>query len=254
LKLPTKLFFILITFIFLELNHYIAVLAHEYGHSITAWILGFKHNPLIIHFGGTGWLNLLTLININEFVDYQTIFSLGKGKQAALIAFAGPGIANGVLYIISLVLLADRSVQKRPKLFYFFFWMNFLNLANFYDYVPIRVFSPQGDMAHIVTGLHISPWLIYFVFGYFVMFVLWHFYTRTLVAAYVHLGFVKNFPKIVLMTLCTLLLFGYFGLAGFVDNGDISHFLSGTSFLLIPAVIAFAWPAREWVIRAMDAY
>lgn len=50
-----------------------------------------------------------------------------------------------------------------------------------------------------------------------------------------------------LMTLCVLILFGYCGLAGFVNHGEISHFTSATSFLAIPGLLIALWPTRKWV-------
>ena len=49
--------------------------------------------------------NLVSLININEQVDYAPMFARGDGRAAALTGFAGPGLANGMLYLLSLVLL-----------------------------------------------------------------------------------------------------------------------------------------------------
>src|SRR6516165_7582866 len=85
----------------LLLTHYAAVLPHELMHSIVAWLLGIKANPLIIDWGGTSILNILLLIHIDENVDYTAALAAGKRWQVALIAFAGPGLANGGLYLLS---------------------------------------------------------------------------------------------------------------------------------------------------------
>src|SRR5215469_13970317 len=114
--------FILITPVFILLSNYAAIFPHEYAHSIAAWLLGFKQHPFDINYGGTSWLNLLLLSNIDENVNYEMIYALGHGHAAALIAFAGPGIANGTKYLITLLLLNTRSVQRHLYLYYFIFW------------------------------------------------------------------------------------------------------------------------------------
>jgi len=40
-----------------------------------------------LQYGGTSWQNLLYFANIDEKVDYQTIFNAGHGWHVALIAF-----------------------------------------------------------------------------------------------------------------------------------------------------------------------
>jgi hypothetical protein len=233
----------------LLLAHYLAVLPHEYAHSFMAWLLGYKDNPLLITFGGTSLLNLVTLLHIDENVDYNNIIAHGHLFYVALIAFAGPGIANGLLYSISLYFLSQERHHNKPYLFYFMFWFNLLNFANFYDYVPIRTFSPEGDMANLARGLNISPWWIYIIVGYVVAFVFWHFFTVTMVEAYKHLKLNSTLSRASLLILCVLVIFGYYGMAGYIGNGDISHFLSATSVIMIPGIIIACWPTREWMRR-----
>jgi hypothetical protein len=234
------------------LAHYLAVFPHEYAHSFMAWFLGYKQNPLAINYGGTSWLNLFLLFHIDEHVNYDLIIAQGHLYHMALIAFAGPGIGNGLLYLISLFLLTRKKVQRNPLLFYFIFWFNFMNLANFYDYVPVRTFATHGDIAHITKGLDISPWSIYIIVGYLVAFVIWYFFTRTLIQAFIYLKLQTTSLRASLMIVCVLPLFGYFGMAGFIDYGEISHFLSATSFILIPGAIIACWPTRDWVKRQLQ--
>lgn len=247
---PFKL--ILITPVFILLSHYLAVFPHEYAHSFFAWFLGYKNNPLALSYGGTSWANLLLLSNIDENVSYQII----HGYHMALIAFAGPGIANGLLFIVSYFLLKNDKIKQKPYLFYFLFWFNLMNLGNFYDYVPIRTFSFHDDIANIVMGLNISPWWIFIIVGYLVMFLIWQFYTETLISTYVNLKINTTLSQASLMIICTCILFGFFGgIIGVFTSSDpmyygaIKYFLSITSFIMIPGIILAAWPTREWVVR-----
>lgn len=227
--------------------HYLAVFPHEYAHSFTAWLLGYKENPLALTYGGTSWLNLLLLFHIDENVNYSFIYTQGNPAHMALIAFAGAGIANVLLYLFSLYLLGLAFIQKRALLYYFVFWFNFMNLANFYDYIPVRTFATHGDMAHITIGLGISPWYLYIFGGYLVAFVIWHFFTNTLICAFKQLNIKTTCGQASLLCISVIILFGYFGMAGFINYGEVSHFISTTSFIAIPGIIIACWPTRAWV-------
>src|SRR3990167_5480682 len=99
-----------------------------------AWILGFKSNPFLLHFGGTSWQNLLLLSHIDENVNYHLIFSSVHPADVSLVAFAGPVIANGSLFLISYFLTKNSKVKQKPFLFYFIFLFNVMNLGNLFDY------------------------------------------------------------------------------------------------------------------------
>ncbi len=239
--------FLAVTPVFLLLAHYLAMLPHEYMHSIAAWLLGDKSNPLDLTYGGTSWLNLLLLSHMDENVHYSDIYAAGHPYHVAFIAFAGAGIANVLMYIVSLWLLSKNWIKQNPYSFYFVFLWNLMNLGNFYDYVPVRTFAPHSDVYNYVTGLGISPWWVYIIGGYIVAFLIWHFFTKTLVAAYVILKLRSTTLRALLMIICVLVLFGFFGMPGFFNYGDISYFISATSVLSIPGLIAALWPSRSWM-------
>ncbi len=253
---PDQIRLAILTPFFILLSHYLAVFPHEYAHSFAAWLLGYKTNPFALNYGGTHWVNLLLLANIDENVNYQLIHQLGHNLQMAFIAFAGPGIANGLLFILSYYLIQKNTIQEKRYFFYFLFWFNLMNLGNLYDYVPIRTFSSYGDIAHIAAGLNLSPWWIYTIIGYLVVFLVWQFYTKTLITAYIHLKINKTVFRASLMILCTFILFGFFGgILGILVSkhplqyGEITYFSSITSFLIIPGILISAWPTRQWVLK-----
>lgn len=67
---------ITLTILFFFLSHYLSVFAHEYAHAVTAWLLGYKSNPLDLNYGGTSPANLLLLMSIDQNVNNNVIFSL----------------------------------------------------------------------------------------------------------------------------------------------------------------------------------
>jgi hypothetical protein len=240
---------IIATPVFMLLANYLAIFAQDYAHSITAWFLGYKEHPFNIYFGGRSILNFLVLFNANDNVDYDLIMSAGRMRDLAYIGLAGIGLANGALYFISLRLMKIKLVQHFQLFFYFMLWLNFMNIAQLFSYIPVRVFSESGDAAHIAQGFNISPWWICIILGYAVTYMIWHFFTRTLQRTYDILAINSTFFKAILMMLCAIPLFGYYGVAGFIDNGEIAHFLSAASLFILPGVIAACWPLKQTTSR-----
>lgn len=246
-RLAQQAGFVVACLICVLLAHYAAVMPHEYAHSFMAFALGYKSDPLVIHFGGTGIGNLISLININEQVDYAPMFARGDGLAVALVGFAGPGLANGTLYLLSLFLLGRPGVRRNALLFTLVFWFNFMNVANFYCYVPIRTFASHGDIGHITQGLGISPWTALIVLGTPTALAMWFLYARTLPQALGRIAPDSPFQQGVVITLSVVIMFGYFGLAGFVGYGEPSHTLSVLSVCLIPIMLILCWPSRRWM-------
>jgi len=242
----TRLGSTIVGLIIVWLAHHAALLPHEYAHSFMAWALGYKSNPLVIHWGGRSIANLLLLIDINEQVDYAAMFARGDGLAAALVGFAGPGLANGALYLLSLWLLTRPAVRGNALLFALVFWFNFMNVGNFFDYVPIRTFAPTGDIAHIAQGLGISPWVPLVVLGIPTAIAMWFFFARTLPMALGRMAS-SSFQRGLIVTLSVVIMFGYFGLVGIEGYGRVSHILSLLSLCLIPVMLVVCWPTRRWM-------
>lgn len=246
-----KIIFIAITPIFVLLSHYLAVFPHEYAHSFTAWLLGYKANPLALNYGGTSLSNILLLMNMDQNVNNNMIYALGHPTHVAFIASTGMAM-NLLMFALSLRLLKKKVVQAHPYLFYFLFFFNLMNLGNIYDYIPIRTFATQGNMLDVLDiqqGLNLSPWWIYSTAGYVVAFLIWQFFTKTLISAYITLNLSSTTSRASLMIVCVCILFGYFGLPGLFKSDDISYFLSATSLLAIPGIIVALWPTRAWAER-----
>lgn len=245
----TKLSFrlLLLTPVFIILANYLTFFPHEYAHSFVAWMLGDKSNPWYLHMGDTSWFNLISFVQINENVDYLAIIAAGHKEHLGWIALAGPIAINGTFYLLSLYVLNKKTMTMRPYVFSFLFWFNLMNLGNLFVYAPIRTFGTRLDAANFVMGFDISPWCIYIVMGYLVAFAIWYFFTKTLIQAYVNLQFNSLLAKALLMITCVIILFGYFGAAGYFNLGEIPRFISMTSVLIIPGVTIACWPTREWV-------
>jgi hypothetical protein len=102
-------------------------------------------------------------------------------------------------------------------------------------------------MTNLVQGLQISPWMIYIFLGYVIAYLFWIFFTKTLYSAYIYLHLRTTLSRASLLIACVIVIFGYFGLAGFIGYGEISSFLSATSVIIIPIIVAICWPAASGI-------
>jgi hypothetical protein len=151
------------------------------------------------------------------------------------------------MYLVSLFLLRWPSVRRSLLLFMLVFWFNFMNVANFYDYVPIRTFATHGDIGHITQGLGLSPWTALVVLGIPTAIAMWFLFTRTLPQALGRIAPDSPFRQGFIVNLSVVIMFGYFGLAGFMGYGEPSHTLSSLSLGLIPIMLILCWPSRRWM-------
>lgn len=159
-QLVIRLFFY--TVINVILVYYIAVLCHEYGHSMVAWMFGYKQNPFDINYGS--WY----LMPISENVDFKAIYASGHPYQSGLIGIAGIFVTT-MLFLISLYFLNQKYILRSPFLIYFFFFLAAMNLMDIGAYIPNRTFSgTNGDMSHtggdigeFLHGFNLSPFWIF---------------------------------------------------------------------------------------------
>jgi hypothetical protein len=235
----------------LVLAHHAAVLLHEFGHSGMAWLLGLKATPGSLRWGPPTLVNALTLHGIGENVDYASAFAAGQGTAVALVGATGPLLVNGGLYLVARTALL-RAPSRSPGLAdLLLYWFLFMNLANVFDYVPIRTFA-QGDIGHLCQGLGLPPWSVCVVLTPLVVVALLDLHRTVLPRLYGRL----NLPSsacIVTHVLTTGLMFGYFGLAGLRSGDAISARLSLLSFACLPIVLLLGWPRRAWMRARAEA-
>lgn len=237
---------ILLTPIFFFITHALAFFIHEYCHSFSAWLFGFKEHPLMLNFGDTSWLNILFFIKMDENVDFN-LFSTAHPWIASFVAFAGMAVGNVFLFLISIKALFSKK-QHSQFYYYFFIWLAVMNLGNFNDYIPGRTFATHGDIAEITTFLNISPWWIMILFGYPICYCFWFFYSKVLPHTYKKLAF-NAAQQIILLVLVTWTLFALFGAIGYSGYGPDSHLIALLSMYAVPIVIVACWPLRTWVSK-----
>lgn len=237
MKKSTIYLLLLLTPIFIVLTNPWAFL-HEFGHSTTAWLLGFKSNPWDIIYGGWSWNNIIFLENIDENVNYYFIYLLGHKHWISLISFDGPAV-TAVIYVITYFLVTYKKI-KNPYFLYYVFWINVMSLMEVFAYVPLRTFTTHGDIGHVEFGLNLSPWWIILIFGSLVLLAYWKFYTKTLPSVCQQLQMDTWLPKIILLIFATFVLLVYSSMRMFFAHyGEISYILAIASCVLAPAVVVW---------------
>jgi hypothetical protein len=229
----------------LLLAHAVAFFMHEYAHSVSAWVMHGKTNPLALHYGPSTIANILLQQDIDENVDYGPIFADGRDGVAALIAVAGVLFGNGLSYVLSRVLYVRAKRQNGSATAQFAFWLCLMSVGNFLSYVPLRTFSTHADMHTVEIGLHVSPWVISLGLGIPFGAALLHFLLRILPDAEGFLLGDEYSGRCLLVILSCSVIFEFFGRAGLHGYGEAAHRMSAVCvYAMFPVAVLLCWPRR----------
>lgn len=136
--------------------HALVYLAHEYSHSITAWVLGWKSGAFAIDFGKPTVDNFIMLGDVGDGVDYDPIFAAGCGGQAAVIALAGLIGGNLLPYFVIVGLMSTAAVRRRQFVSAGLYWIALMCVGNVWSYVPLRALTTHADIALAARGVGLS--------------------------------------------------------------------------------------------------
>jgi hypothetical protein len=232
----------------LLITHAIAFMLHEYSHATLAWLLGFKVNPLALHYGHLDLSNLLLQQDIDENVDYGPIFGTGHGFDAAMIALAGPGFGNGVLYVVCAWVLTGQVSRMRPAGVLLVFWLSLMACGNLWSYAPIRTIATHPDMALIARGLGISDWTLFPFVVLPSLWAGWDFFHRLLPMVLARVGAGDMLRGTFVTAVACFIYFGFYGVPALVGNyGDVSAVFSIVSLFVLFPVVLMMTLSRLWV-------
>ncbi|HEX5500295.1 MAG TPA: hypothetical protein VFX03_13745, partial [Thermomicrobiales bacterium] len=106
----------------------------------------------------------------------------------------------------------------------------------------MRVFAADGDVAHFRWATGVSPWAIYAVGGYLVLWGLIDFYRFVLPYGLAICGFASAAARATTLAVSTALIFGYFAIPGLLEPDPMSQLIARTSLLAIPVIVVMRWP------------
>lgn len=226
-SVSNTVFFILFTICLIFISRYVMALTHEYSHSVLAWLLNAKSLPFDIYYGD--W----TLLNVDEAVDYRSLYDNGRTWTLAAIALM-PTFINAIIYVICLCILLSAKKLNR-WLYAGIFWFGMLNLSEIFAYIPIRTFGTHGDMHNLQFALNISPWWIYLPGSLLVGGAIWHFFHHPIFISFNRMQ-LTVWQRLFYLFFVIFVLFFVFGSVGFSSYGDVSHVFSGTSMAFAPVL------------------
>ncbi|MFC7400165.1 hypothetical protein ACFQU1_23470 [Chelatococcus sp. GCM10030263] len=231
----TDLRFAIVTVGALFVTHAIAFFLHEYSHAAMAWLLGFKSNPLHLHYGHLDLSNILLQQEIDENVDYKPIFDAGHGYAAAAIALSGAAIGNGVLYVALRLILRRHLSRMRPASALFLFWLALMACANLWSYAPVRTITTHGDMALAAQGLGISAWTLFPFVVLPSVWAAWDFFRRLAPVVLDKVYSDDVLRRQFVMTIACFIFFGFYGGCPAVGGnyGNVAAVFSIISMLVL---------------------
>ena len=223
--------------------HGVAFFLHEYAHSFTAWALGWKRNPLALHYAHPTLAVLLVQLGISQNVDEAAIFASGHAWQAASISAAGAVLGNAVVsYSLSrwLYYFAQRRDARGWAMAAY--WLTVTSIGNFIDYVPVRTFivgtDLDQDMYAVERGFDWSPWTLLLLFGVPTALAVLYFFTRIQPKTLAWLFPNSRPQRAFIAAFTSLFLFGFYGAAGWTGGGLIAHRISVVSVCVIAPLMA----------------
>jgi hypothetical protein len=116
-----------------------------------------------------------------------------------------------------------------------------MNIANLYDYIPIRVAATNGHVWQWIQATHMSLWWICSIVGALVLWVVVDFYRTVLPRSLDASGIVAPQGRAIVLATATAILFAYFASPGLAQSDRVSLFIGRTSLLLVPVVILINW-------------
>jgi hypothetical protein len=226
---------VLVYVLTIVLSHHLMVLCHEWTHGTLAWLSGVKDSPFDIHYGG------FTLWNVDENVNYDILISSGRGFAASLIAIS-PLIVNTLLFIACVLLLRREAVERLRWVFLILYWFTIWNIGEVFSYVPLRSFSPNGDIGIFLRGLAITPWLVVVPGIIFVAVSIWLILSRELPKYLIVMSIERSVFQRVILWITLFIMFFWCGGAAFRYYGprDIRSIWSFLAAVLgIVAIVIF---------------
>ncbi|WP_051329466.1 hypothetical protein [Geminicoccus roseus] len=238
--------FALLTSLALLATHAVAFFLHEYSHAVAAWLLGFKSDPLALDYGHLNLANLLLQQEISENVDYDRMFATGHGFEAAVVALAGPGLGNGLLYLTCALTLRRQSSSMPPLGLLLLFWLAVMASGNLWSYAPVRTIATHGDMGIAAQGLGISPWALFPFVVLPSLLAAWDLFSRVLPLVLDRACGADPRQRAFMTATACFIFFGFFGCPSIGgDYGVVSAVISIASmFMLFPLAVMMTLEVR----------
>jgi hypothetical protein len=231
--------FSLLIFCQLWLAHALAMGVHEFCHSFSAWLLGWKSNPWALHYPPPSLVFFLVQLGVTQDVNETPIFASGHGVDAAIIAIAGALVGNALItYPLSRWLYAKAKQAGAKAWAMLGYWLTVASVGNFFDYIPIRTFTTESDYGSVERGFGWSPWTVIVLLGIPTLAAMVYLFARIEPLTLRWLFPASRAKRSVIAVVTAAVMFCFYGAAGFVEGGPISYKLSVLSVTILFPVMA----------------
>lgn len=156
-----------LTLLLLLLLQNVIAIAHEYAHSMSAWLLGYTPTPFTVV-----WGNPLMVTGWDEGVPYDRLFPR-PGNVAEAVTGGIPLFMQSAFAVASLLVLQRPFPRRRRRLFFVLYWFAVLNVAEMVAYIVMRPFIATGDTGRFNHGMAIPPWPLFIGGTMLLAFCLW---------------------------------------------------------------------------------
>jgi len=158
--------------------------------------------------------NIILLGEIDENVDYGQIVAGGNGIWGGIIALAGAGIGNGLLYFLCYWLTGLNRIRQSRGAVMFLYWLSLMGAANLLSYAPLRVITTHGDMAIAAHCFGISTWLLFPFVTAGTFYVMYHFFFKMFPKVYRQVVSNSGNNLVFMIAATSYWYFGFFGSDG----------------------------------------
>jgi hypothetical protein len=173
-EIRETLLYVTITIVTYIVLQAVTIIAHEFVHSTTAWLLGYMPSPLSIV-----WGNPVTMHGWDEGVPYDQLFPT-PGNPAEAVIGASPLVFHTIVVAVGLFLLQQPGMTQRKWPLHTLYWLVVVSLMELISYIVMRPFALGGDTFHFDHGLALSPWLLSVVGTLLIMVALTFLFIRVL--------------------------------------------------------------------------
>jgi hypothetical protein len=157
--------FILITLVSIVIARVIEFFIHESGHFVAARMVGITISPDPVQAVITAPIRISQfqpgIYGFSESFQYVPYMSGLAGGSASLVAIGGLMFNALAAALCFWIFLKTRGI-KYKSLLTLLLWVLIFNLGALFSYIPLRVFSPSGDVGYFLSSLWVHPVIFLF--------------------------------------------------------------------------------------------
>lgn len=247
----SSVIFLLITFVCIIIGRYTEYAVHELGHYLMALLLGFSLPDLVPVLSPSSLSSYLAPGYIPYFPESFDWTGYIPAKMNGGLVAAGGLLLNGLVALFCFWIFLKSHLLRFKGALTLIFWVLLFNLGALFSYIPLRVFSLDGDVGMFLSSFGIHPFIFLFPSVMLVAAAIILFFIAVLPMYYVsipvrsHTGRVGIFLISVLMLVLYLIdpIMSGFSILGLIDlkNVDLFSLVAVLQVIFLTIVAGFSY-------------